>query len=110
MSQNSESSRGPAPRTSYVTWGEGHGFQQVPLYGTPRERWANSANRATAEVAETRTFKLRNKNGDVYLFTPCPFDYRIVWIRNKGIKSKFTTIGARDLWKELAAKGYMRTD
>jgi hypothetical protein len=113
MSQNEESDREPTPELHYVHWrGSGHPFQVRSRFGTQhREAWARSANSAAADVAESHTFKLRNAEGDVYLFTPDPFDYSNVWVRNKGVKLQFTTAKARELWKELiTSKGYVQAD
>ena len=105
MDQTTPPSREPKP---YVPWETfGHPYQTVADFKqASHARWASSADQSRAEVAEARTFKLKNSDGDVYLFTPNPFDCKIVWVRNKGEKKEFTTIGARNLWKDLIRNGY----
>ena len=107
MAQNEEFDGDPAPDYHEVPW-SAHPFQvRSRYYGQDREAWAPSANREVADVAESHTFKLRNMEGDIYLFTPDPFDRSNVWVRNKGVKSALTTFKARALWKELVtSKGY----
>jgi hypothetical protein len=93
----------------YVPWNIiGHPYQVVPTFGPPKERWASSADRARAEVAEARTFKLKNSEGDLYLFTPSPFDRLVVWVRNKGEKKELSTYDARKLWRDLIQNGYRK--
>jgi len=75
------------------------------------KRWAHSANRKDGEVAECYTFKLKNANGEIYMFTPDPFNSDNVWVHNNGKKSSLPTPEARELWKELvASKGYKEID
>lgn len=109
MTPNEEFDKDPAPELRYVGW-RGHPFQVRDRFGEQtRHAWANSADRDAADVVECRTFKLKNMEGDIYLFTPDPFDWDNVWVRNKGTKQSLTTVAARTLWKELITnKGYMQ--